>query len=113
MWTQQQQVLALVQFDLERRREASGSLFKSRCFACHGSGGQPPNLTTYDSAKAGANRSLIRMQAGTMPPAGALPAGETALFSSWISGAFALGVQGPNTAPIVGGAGSLPVLKIA
>ena len=63
------------------------------CAFCHGTGvtgaarqGAPPgiDMDTYDTAVATSERSNVRIQAGTMPPAGPLTAYDRDLFQKWV-----------------------------
>jgi mono/diheme cytochrome c family protein len=61
------------------------------CASCHKPGATPPDLSTYQAAKAGAQRSLARSSGkdpkGIMPPgAQAQPADVLAKLEAWISG---------------------------
>lgn len=61
------------------------------CTSCHKPGATPPDLSTYQTAKAGAQRSLARSTGkdpkGIMPPgAQAQPADVLSKLESWISG---------------------------
>ncbi len=60
-------------------------LLTMRCTGCHSTGGGiSPNLSTYALAKAMGAASIAEIEAGSMPTAGALPAGEQALFRKWV-----------------------------
>jgi mono/diheme cytochrome c family protein len=73
------------------------TLLVTRCQSCHGSrllGGAPMRLVTLqdlsatsptDKSKTNAQLSLVEMEKGAMPPAGALANTEVALFASWVN----------------------------
>lgn len=68
-------------------------LVTSACNDCHTSpamGGAPFALLTHADVKAASARMLLRMQAGTMPPAPrpAVPASAIAQFAEWIDAGF-------------------------
>ena len=58
------------------------------CVGCHRTGGLPPDLSSYSTAKAAAAVSLASMNKGTMPPGSASGATtlEKATFAAWIAG---------------------------
>jgi len=69
------------------------TVLDSRCISCHASSlqgaarnGAPAgvNFDTYNAAVASGNRANVRIQAGTMPPAGGIPQSERDLFQQWI-----------------------------
>ena len=69
------------------------SLLDARCAGCHattqaGSARQgapaPINLDTYEDAKQNAERANQRIQAGNMPPSGALAAADRQSFQAWV-----------------------------
>lgn len=72
------------------------SILQSNCASCHttGSGGQPALLSyaalmTESPSYPGqteAQRSLARIQDGTMPPGGALSGADVAVFAAWVNG---------------------------
>ncbi len=64
-------------------------LIDAECVTCHKAGGQSPDLSTFDAAKAAGARSGIRIAAGTMPTGGALNDADKALFKAWVDGGFA------------------------
>lgn len=51
---------------------------------CHGSNTSIPDFSTYDNIKAKADRIKARTSDGTMPPTGALPAGDVKKISDWV-----------------------------
>jgi mono/diheme cytochrome c family protein len=60
--------------------------FKVNCVSCHSTvGGTDPNLDGYENAKLGAARSLVRSEAGTMPPGAALAPDNVKILSDWIN----------------------------
>lgn len=79
--------------DLVTYTEHVKSLLDMHCSICHSTQltgadrfGAPPgvNTDTYTEAVASGQRSNIRIQAGTMPPAGALGLYDRQLFQKWI-----------------------------
>jgi len=69
------------------------AVFDARCIQCHSTERQGPdrngapadvNFNTYEVAAANANRAIVRVQAGTMPPTGGRPQSERDLFQKWI-----------------------------
>ena len=71
--------------------DSVAALLKARCTGCHMAGATAPNLASYDLAKLGADRSLVRIEAGTMPPAGKLADAEIVLFKAWVTAGEPLG----------------------
>lgn len=66
-------------------------LIDAKCANCHRVGGQPPDLSSFATAKAGGVRSLVRVSNGTMPTVGAggaLSATEMALYKAWSDDGF-------------------------
>lgn len=62
------------------------ALLKEKCGgpACHVGGAQSPDLSDYEKAKSGGERSVFRVKQGTMPSGGkTLTAAEKALFEAW------------------------------
>ena len=62
------------------------ALITSQCggTACHVGGSQPPDLEGYEKAKANGERSVFRVNQGTMPVGGkTLTAAEKARFGAW------------------------------
>lgn len=60
------------------------SVLDQACVPCHKVGGTPPDLATYEAAVAGAPRSLVRIRAKTMPPAGPLTEDVIGAFATWV-----------------------------
>ena len=74
--------------------EAIEPILTASCTMCHSSSlsgsdrnGAPTdvNLDTYTGAKGNAQAANARIQAGTMPPAGALSAADKAMFQGWVA----------------------------
>jgi len=73
------------------------ALMKTKCTTCHGSGSFLPLVTAADLSKKStayptqtyAERSSVRMKAGTMPPAGGATPADIAMLDSWIASAYA------------------------
>ncbi len=61
-------------------------MMESQCVRCHQAGLQYPYLTSYQDVKLAAERSKIRIDAGTMPSEGSLPNEYKAAFTAWITG---------------------------
>jgi mono/diheme cytochrome c family protein len=70
------------------------TLIESKCVSCHGAGGTPPELTSYELSAEEGPASANRVAAGTMPPGG-LSAGEKALFAAWAKAEFPEGEVPP------------------
>ncbi len=63
-------------------------LLKAKCATCHAAGATPPDLSTYQAAKAGGPGSKATIDDGSMPPPATkitLSAEEKALFTEWAS----------------------------
>lgn len=87
------------------------ALINTHCVSCHGapvSGNAPMTLMTrddfaavsaIDATKNLAERSLLRMQAGTMPPGGGVPQALINSFSAWIGA----GLTGSCSEPVDAG----------
>jgi mono/diheme cytochrome c family protein len=63
-------------------------LLKAKCATCHAAGATPPDLSTYQAAKAGGPSSKATIDDGSMPPPATkitLTAEEKALFAEWAS----------------------------
>jgi mono/diheme cytochrome c family protein len=58
----------------------------AQCGGCHGAGGTPPDLSSYDAVRASAIASLASMTNGTMPPGGAVDGAFVADLMAWIDG---------------------------
>ncbi len=95
------------------------AVFASACNSCHGanlSGGAPVRLVTYAEltapsaidGKTETERSIARMQAGTMPPGGGAPAGEIATLQAWVDDGFQKGSCGGAGGAGAGGAAPDP-----
>lgn len=78
------------------------NIFEETCLNCHSSdrsgaarNGAPSsvNFNTYELAYANASRGNARVQAGTMPPAGARTGEQKALFQDWVNLDTPLGEQ--------------------
>lgn len=90
------------------------AVLTAHCTSCHGStlsGGATVSLVSYanltakspvDATKTVAQRSLVRMQDGTMPPGGGVPAAEIATFQTWVNAGAAQGTctSGGGTDPL-------------
>ena len=64
------------------------ALLQAKCVVCHKPGGTPPDVSTYDTAKAAGDASLKTIEDGSMPTAGALPAADQAAFKAWVTGGY-------------------------
>ena len=62
-------------------------MLKSNCTSCHAGAFAPSgvDLSTYAGAKANAGAANSAIQAGKMPPSGALSATNKQLFQSWVT----------------------------
>lgn len=62
----------------------------AKCAGCHKPGVTAPDLSTYATAKVGGVRSLVRVNAGTMPPAGstAFTATEKEALQAWAADGY-------------------------
>jgi hypothetical protein len=85
------------------------TLIESKCVSCHGAGGTPPELTSFELAADEGPASAHRVAAGTMPPGG-LGAPDKALFAAWAKAEFpegeAPGAAGGDGGDGAGGAGA-------
>jgi mono/diheme cytochrome c family protein len=79
------------------------ALFQTSCVSCHYAGNTQniPPLASRDELAATsplggtyAARALTRIQAGTMPPGGTVPAAEVTALSNWINGGLQAGSCG-------------------
>ena len=86
------------------------TLLATNCTGCHRPGATKPDLSTYQTAAAGGPRSLIRIQAGTMPPKGPLSSTDTANFQAWADGGYLEAAAAPVPAPA---APAAPALRSA
>ncbi len=59
------------------------ALLDSKCNGCHKPGGTPPDLTTFEKAKAEGPSSLATIEDGSMPPAKPLEDDQKSLFKKW------------------------------
>lgn len=69
-------------------KDAIGPLLERKCVNCHGVGGTIPEMADYDSTKTNAALIIAAINAGTMPPAGPLPADEKNWFKLWADGGY-------------------------
>lgn len=79
----------LLQADVPTWEGEIKAFIKTKCLACHGAGGTPPDLSTYEGNVDNAAMSLETMELtgpGKMPPAGGLTEDELAAFRAWIDG---------------------------
>lgn len=79
----------LLQADVPTWEGEIKAFIKTKCLACHGPGGTPPDLSTFEGNVDNAAMSLETMEltgAGKMPPAGGLTEDEIAAFRAWIDG---------------------------
>jgi hypothetical protein len=62
-------------------------LLNANCTSCHASPGPSGgvDLTNYTSVKKNASRANSEIQAGAMPPTGALSSANKQLFQSWVT----------------------------
>jgi hypothetical protein len=62
-------------------------LLSANCTSCHGGSGPSAgiSLNSYANVKANANAANSAIQAGIMPPAGALSAANKLLFQTWVN----------------------------
>lgn len=70
------------------------ALLAAKCVACHKPGGTPPDVSTYDAAKASGEDNLRTILDGSMPPAGALPKADQDAFKAWVDGGYLKGAPG-------------------
>ncbi len=61
-------------------------LVDAKCVSCHKSGAQFPDLSNFAAVKAQSASLKRRVDAGTMPPSGALAGSDRDLVTSWIDG---------------------------
>lgn len=64
------------------------ALLQAECTACHKPGNKSPDLTTAEAAKKYGARVYARVQAGTMPPSGALGADDKASLKAWADAGY-------------------------
>lgn len=71
-------------------------IFTPHCIRCHGSAGGV-SLSDYQSVKASLNRVAARIEAGTMPPSGALSENLKSILRNWIAAGAPEGESIPGT----------------
>lgn len=78
------------------------ALLAAKCVGCHKPGGTPPDVSTYDTAKAAGEDSLRTIEDGSMPTAGPLPDADQQAFKAWVTGGYLKAAANPPA----GGSGS-------
>ena len=78
------------------------ALLADKCVGCHKPGGTPPDVSTYDAAKAAGDDSLRTIEDGSMPTAGPLPDADQQAFKAWVTGGYLKAAANP---PSGGGGG--------
>lgn len=63
-------------------------LLAAQCVGCHKPGGTPPDLSTYETAKASGDDSQRTIVDESMPTAGPLSDAEKATFKAWVDGGY-------------------------
>ncbi|MCX6109549.1 MAG: hypothetical protein NTZ90_08105 [Proteobacteria bacterium] len=67
---------------------AVDGLLAANCVGCHGAGLTAPDLSNYQGAQAAGPALLTAIQAGRMPPSGALSSAIQAEFKAWSDAGF-------------------------
>lgn len=80
------------------------TLFQSNCGSCH-PGSMPTNYTMYYDVTTSISTVMMRIDAGTMPPRGALAAADQAAIHAWIAAGMPE-VDGVTPVPASAGTGA-------
>lgn len=76
--------------------DAIKNLLAANCTTCHKAGGQVPDLSTYETAKAAGALSLADIKGKTMPKAAPLSDNDIAAFQKWADLGYPLDATTPT-----------------
>lgn len=79
----------IVKFSDLTGSNANLNVFTQKCSSCHGSGAAGNlNILNFDAAKSKADKIMLRINNGTMPPNGGMDSYQKALIQKWIDSGY-------------------------